>query len=80
MLMTEGIEHHQLGERSVPITSPARTVADCFKHRNRIGLDVALEALKELLKRDHNSVGEITRYSKMNRVDQILIPYMTASL
>ena len=79
-LMTEGVDQHQIGGITVSMTNPARTVADCFKHRNRVGLEVALEAMKELLRRDRNSVGEMMRYAKLNRVDQVMMPYLTAAL
>ena len=79
-LMTEGVDQHQIGGVTVAITNPARTVADCFKHRNRVGVDVAVEALKELLKRDRNSMNDLMLYAKTNRVDQIMMPYVTAAI
>lgn len=51
---TEGIEIHRLNDIEVPVTDPARTVVDCFKYRSRLGLDLCLEALKEVLRsREH---------------------------
>jgi len=46
-----GVKSHKIGRVAVPITTPAKTVADCFKYRNKIGLDVALEALRDCLRK-----------------------------
>jgi predicted transcriptional regulator of viral defense system len=54
----------------------AKTVADCFKHRNKIGLDVALEALKDARSRNRASVNEIWRYAKVCRVANVMRPYL----
>ncbi|MBQ0920569.1 type IV toxin-antitoxin system AbiEi family antitoxin domain-containing protein [Hydrogenophaga aromaticivorans] len=54
----------------------AKTVADCFKHRNKIGLDVALEALKGVRSRNKASVDEIWRYAKVCRVANVMRPYL----
>ena len=54
----------------------AKTVADCFKHRNKIGLDVALEALKDARSRNKASVDEIWRYAKVCRVANVMRPYL----
>ena len=59
----------------VRITSPARTVADCFKHRKKLGLDLCLEALREVVP-TRCKPGEILSYAKMNRVERILLPYL----
>ena len=78
-MFAEGVEIHTLGGVQVPITSPARSVADCFKHRNRIGLDVCLEALKDLLKRDRNVMDTLFRYARLNRVERVMQPYLEAA-
>ncbi|MER9657510.1 hypothetical protein NKJ26_29330 [Mesorhizobium sp. M0152] len=52
-----GIETHHIDGVPVPITSPAKTVADCFKHRNKIGLDVAIEALRDLIRSRKGRLG-----------------------
>lgn len=46
-----GIEIHEIDRGAVPVTSPAKTVADCFKYRNKTGVDVAVEALRDLMRR-----------------------------
>jgi hypothetical protein len=63
---------------SVRLFNPAKTVADCFKHRNTIGPDVAIEALKDALKRRKTTVDEIERYAKICRVLRIIRPYLEA--
>ena len=59
------------------MTSPARTVADCFKYRNKIGLDVALEALKEY-RRGRHSIDELVRAAEIVRVAKVMRPYLEA--
>jgi hypothetical protein len=65
---------------SVRITNPAGTVADCCKYRNKIGLDVALEALKEALGKAGQarraSVDDLWRYAQLGRVANIMRPYL----
>lgn len=74
---TEGVEIHRINGIRVPITNPARTVADCFKHRSKLGLELCLEALRETL---HSGLppGEILGYARMNRVENVMMPYMEA--
>ena len=54
----------------------AKTVADCFKHRNKIGLDVALEALKDARAHNRASVDDIWRFAKVCRVANVIRPYL----
>jgi predicted transcriptional regulator of viral defense system len=68
---------HILNGISTKITEPARTVVDCFKYRNRVGLDVCLEALKEILKRGVKPT-QIMNYAKMQRVTSVVRPYLDA--
>jgi len=74
---SEGVETHELNGVPVRITTPARTVADCFKHRKKLGLELCLEALKEVV-RDHAKPNEILKFAAMNRVERIMVPYMEA--
>lgn len=74
--LTEGIESHQVEGVPVRIYSAAKTVADCFKFRNKIGLDVAMEALKDSLCQKKTTINEIYRYSKICRVSNVIRPYM----
>lgn len=75
---TEGIEIHPLNDIDVPITNRARTVVDCFKYRNRLGLDLCLEALKDVLRsREHRVMpAEIMEYAKFQRVTTVIRPYL----
>ena len=54
----------------------AKTAADCFKHRNKIGLDVALEALKDARTRTKVSIDDIWRFAKVCRVANVMRPYL----
>jgi predicted transcriptional regulator of viral defense system len=79
-LQTEGVEIHQLGGIDVPITNPARTVVDCFKHRNKIGIDVCVEALRETLRAKKATIGEIGRLACLLRVGKTMQPYLEAMI
>jgi predicted transcriptional regulator of viral defense system len=74
---TEGVDVHVLNDVKVPVTNPARTVADCFKHRSKLGLELCLEALREVL-RAGTPPAEILNYARMNRVEKIMLPYVEA--
>ena len=76
--LTEGIENHQVEGVPVRVYSAAKTVADCFKFRNKIGLDVAIEALKDSLRQKKASISEVYRYAKICRVSNVIRPYMDA--
>jgi predicted transcriptional regulator of viral defense system len=77
---TAGVETHKVDGVPVRITSPAKTVADCFKHRNKIGLDVAIEALRDLIKSRKGRAGlnELWRYAEIDRVQTVMRPYIEA--
>jgi predicted transcriptional regulator of viral defense system len=74
--LTTGIENHQVDGVRVRVYSAAKTVADCFKFRNKIGLDIAIEALKDCLCQKRASINEIYRYAKVCRVSNVIRPYM----
>ena len=74
---TEGVEKHTLNGIAVNITNPSRTVVDCFKYRNRIGLDVCLEALKDVLNTKAKP-NQIMEYAKAQRVSAVIRPYLDA--
>jgi len=73
-----GIETHKLEGIDVSIYSVAKTVADCFKFRNKIGHDVAVEALREVLNSKRSTRDDIYRYAKINRVEAVIRPYLEA--
>jgi predicted transcriptional regulator of viral defense system len=74
--LTTGIENHQVDGAHVRVYSAAKTVADCFKFRNKIGLDIAIEALKDCLRQKRASINEIYRYAKVCRVSNVIRPFM----
>jgi predicted transcriptional regulator of viral defense system len=76
--LTEGIESHHVEGVSVRVYSAAKTVADCFKFRNKIGLDIAIEALRDCLSQRKASINDIYRYAKICRVSNVIRPYMEA--
>jgi len=76
--LTSGIEEHLIEGVKVRIYSPAKTVADCFKYRNKIGLDVALEALRDYWKSERASADELWKYANICRVANVMRPYMEA--
>jgi len=75
---TEGIEEHRIEGIKIRIYNPAKSVADCFKFRNRIGLDVALEAAREALNGRRASSDQIYHYAKICRVWNVMRPYLEA--
>jgi predicted transcriptional regulator of viral defense system len=76
--LTEGIEDHRVEGVPIRVYSAAKTVADCFKFRNKIGIDVAIEALKDSLRQRKANINEIYRYAKICRVSNVIRPYMEA--
>jgi predicted transcriptional regulator of viral defense system len=74
--LTEGVEEHVVDGVTVRITSVAKTVADCFKYRNKIGLDVALEALREAWHEKRMTSDDIWHYAKVCRVANVMRPYL----
>lgn len=77
-MLRYGIEQRRVQGVAVRITSPARTVVDCFRYRNKIGIDVALEALKDSLRTRRTSADAIVRAAQMCRMDNVLRPYLEA--
>jgi len=76
--LSEGVEEHTVEGVPVRVYSAAKTVADCFKFRNKIGLDVAIEALKDSLRQKKATINDIYRYAKICRVSNVIRPYMEA--
>lgn len=77
---TEGIETPEVDGIQVRIYSPEKTVADCFKYRNKIGLDTAVEALKLYLKGNRVKVDELMLFARICRVEKVIRPYLEALL
>lgn len=73
---SEGVEIHLRDQVELRVYGVAKTIADCFKHRNKIGLDVALEALKEALRQKKTSADALWHYAKICRVANVMRPYL----
>ena len=76
--LTTGVEQHVVEGVTVRVYSIAKTVADCFKYRNKIGLDVAIEALRECMAERRATVDEIWQYAKVCRMTNVMRPYLEA--
>lgn len=75
-----GIENHEVDGKPVKIYGIEKTIADCFKFRNKIGLDVALEALRDYRKREDFNIGTLLHYARIDRVERIIKPYLEVIL
>ena len=71
-----GIEEHRRDGVTLRVYSAAKTVVDCFKHRNKIGLDVAMEALKDAWRARKATADDLWQYAKVCRVANVMRPYM----
>ncbi len=74
--LSTGIESHSIEGVSVRVYCLAKTVADCFKYRNKIGLDIALEALRSCWKQRRCTIDELWHYAKICRVQNVIRPYL----
>ena len=75
---SEGIEVVERDQIKLRVYCVAKTIADCFKHRNKIGLDVALEALKDARAKKKASADDLWRFAKICRVANVMRPYLEA--
>ena len=73
-----GIEEHLLDGASVKIYNREKTLVDCFKFRNKLGMDVVLEALKLHKARNGLNLGELLKYARICRVEKVMRPYLEA--
>lgn len=76
--LTEGVEIHRLERVAVSVYSAAKTVADCFKYRNKVGIDVAVEALRDFSRRQRGGATELARFARICRVARVMQPYLDA--
>jgi len=74
--LSSGIEQHVIDGVKVPIYNAAKTIVDCFKYRNKIGLDVAIEALKEGWQDKKFNMNDIWTYARICRVQNVMRPYL----
>ena len=79
-VLLEGIELHQIDGVNIRIYSAEKTLADCFKFRNKIGMDIVLEALKLYKSRKTFQLDELLKYAKICRVENIMRPYLEMAL
>ena len=75
---TEGVETHTIMEQKVQIFSAAKTVIDCFRWKNEVGLDVAIEAAKDYLTHRDSSPSKLMEYAKVCKIEKIVRPYLEA--
>lgn len=75
-----GIEVHKISGMEVRIYCPEKTVVDCFKYRNKLGLDVAIEALKFWRKKKNAGIDTLMKYAQICRVYHVIKPYVEAML
>jgi len=75
-----GIEEHLIDGVPVKVYNPEKTLADCFKFRNKIGMDVVLEALKLYKARKKFDLGKLLKYARVCRVEKVMRPYLEATL
>ena len=74
----EGVDEHNIAGVRIRVYSAAKTVADCFKFRNKIGIDVAVEALKDFSRLHRDGANELARFARICRVSRVMQPYLDA--
>jgi len=78
LALTEGIEEHLVEGVPLRVYSPAKTVADCFKYRNKVGVDVAVEALRDFSRSHRGGATELAHFAEICRVSRVMQPYLDA--
>lgn len=78
LALSEGVEEHRTRDGLVRVYNPAKTVADCFRYRNKIGLDVALEALREYRRERRGTLDELWHYASVDHIATVMRPYLEA--
>jgi len=76
--LSSGVETHQIDGVAVKVSSAEKTIADCFKFRNKIGIGTALEALRMYLRRKSKDMDKLQKYARICRVENVLRPYLQA--
>jgi len=79
-VLSSGVEEHSMSGVRIRVFGTAKTVADCFKYRNRIGLDVATEALQEVVRAKRATPAEIMGFARVDKVQSVIDPYLRALL
>ncbi len=78
--LSAGVERIKVAGRELRVYSAAKTVADCFKFRNKIGKDIAIEALRTYLRRKDARMKDLTHFARINRVQAVMAPYLESTL
>ncbi len=78
LALTEGVEEHRVEGVVIRVYSAAKTVADCFKYRNKMGIDVAVEALRDFSRKHRGGANELARFARICRVTHVMQPYLDA--
>ena len=74
--LTEGVEEHAVGGVTVRVFSAAKTIADCFKFRNKIGVDLAVDALRDYRRLHPKRLEDVWRFAEVDRVAKVIQPYL----
>ena len=77
-VLREGVKRHRIEGIEVPIFEPAKTIVDCFRYRNKIGMDIALEGLREGLRTKRATPDELWEFAQSARVWSVMRPYLEA--
>ena len=77
-VLSEGVEEHKTSDGSINVYSVAKTVADCFRYRNKIGLEVALEALRECRRERRATLDDLWHFAAVDKVSTVMRPYLAA--
>ena len=76
LLLREGVERHKTSGVEISVTDISRTIADCFRYRNKIGIDVAIEALRDAWSGNRFEMDQLWNYARLCRITSIIRPYM----
>jgi len=76
--LTDGVETHEIEGQNLRVYSLPKTIADCFKYRNKVGTDVALEALKDAWNRRRVRMADLDEFARVCRVERVMRPYIEA--
>ncbi len=74
--LTAGVERHRIEGVKMSITDPARTIVDCFRYRSKVGVDVAIEGLREGFRRRRYTADDLWRYAREARIWSVMRPYV----
>ncbi len=77
--LTDGVEVHRVERTEIRVYSAAKTVADSFKYRNKVGIDVAVEALRDFSRKHRGGATELARFARICRVSRVMQPYLDAT-